>query len=68
MKAIDQLKARLTARADMNGDGKIDKHDLNTVISQMAAAFEDDKAENVGWLVLGFAAGVVVTLLYGWLF
>lgn len=60
MNAIEQLKSRLHARADMNGDGKVDKQDVETVIDQMQAAFADDKGENIGWVCVGFTAGAVI--------
>lgn len=63
MKSIDILRDRLHARADRNGDGKVDKDDIKVVIDQMAEAFNDDRSENIGWVLLGFGVGVMVTWL-----
>ena len=63
MKSIDILRNRLHARADLNGDGKVDKQDIEVVIGQLSQAFNDDRAENIGWLLMGFGVGVFVTWL-----
>ena len=68
MKAIEQLKSRLIARADANGDGKVDKQDVETVIDQMQAAFADDKIENIGWVLIGFVLGVAAKWFLGMVF
>lgn len=63
MNAIELLKQRLYSRADLNGDGKVDKQDVETVLNQLAQAFNDDRPENIGWVLMGFGMGAAVAWL-----
>ena len=64
MSILDNIKARLHARADLNGDGKVDKADVEAVIDQAAEHFKDDRGENVIVLAAGAFSGAVMMLLY----
>lgn len=64
MSILDNIKARLHARADLNGDGKVDKGDVEAVIEQAAEHFNDDRTENLIVLAAGAFVGAFSMLIY----
>ncbi|MFN8696306.1 MAG: dockerin type I domain-containing protein [Burkholderiales bacterium] len=64
MKPLNQLRDRLLARADLNGDGKVDKTDIEVVIDQMKNALADDPVENAVIAMLCFVFGIVFAKVF----
>lgn len=61
MPIIDQMKAALQARADVNGDGKVTRADLEEVARKMAA-YADAEVKKFPWAAVIAAAVLGATL------
>ena len=64
MNPLNQLRDRLLARADLNGDGKVDKEDIDTVLDQMKGALADDPVENAVIAMLCFVLGIAFAKVF----
>jgi hypothetical protein len=63
MSALDDLKARLHAQADLNRDNKVDKADIEYLFQQASDQFKSNKLANTGWVLMGFGLGALTVLI-----
>ena len=63
MSALDDLKNRLHAQADLNGDGTINKKDIEYLFSKASDQFKSNVVANTGWVLVGFGLGALTVLI-----
>jgi hypothetical protein len=63
MSALDDLKNRLHAQADLNGDKKVNKADIEWLFTKAADEFKSDVVANTGWVLVGFGLGALTVLI-----
>lgn len=63
MSALNDLKDRLHAQADLNGDDTISKKDIEYLFSEASDQFQSNAVANTGWVLVGFGLGALTVLI-----